>query len=59
MLTIARPLHGCGAAGSALNFAFITDLVRNPADIGRVTSIAVLGGNSFGMLGLILTGYVV
>jgi MFS family permease len=48
-----------GAAGSALNFALVTDLVRNPADIGKVTSITVLGGNSFGMMGPIVTGFVV
>src|SRR5579872_4211768 len=48
-----------GAAGSALNFALVTDLVRNPTDIGKVTSITVLGGNSFGMMGPIVTGYVV
>ena len=48
-----------GAAASALNFALVTDLVRNPADIGKVTSITVLGGNSFGMMGPIVTGYVV
>jgi hypothetical protein len=56
VLTIAR---STGAAGSALYFALVTDLVRNPAHIGKVTSITVLGGNSFGMLGLIITGYVV
>ena len=37
----------------------MTDLVRNPADIGKVTSITVLGGNSFGMMGPIVTGFVV
>ena len=37
----------------------MTDLLRNPADIGKVTSITVLGGNSFGMMGPIVTGYVV
>ena len=56
VLAIAR---STGAAGSALNFALVTDLVRNPADIGKVTSITVLGGNSFGMMGPIVTGYVV
>jgi len=56
VLAIAR---STGAAGSALNFALVADLVRNPADIGKVTSITVLGGNSFGMLGPIVTGYVV
>jgi ACS family glucarate transporter-like MFS transporter len=56
VLAVAR---STGAAGSALNFALVTDLVRNPADIGKVTSITVLGGNSFGMMGPIVTGYVV
>jgi ACS family glucarate transporter-like MFS transporter len=56
ILAVARSM---GAAGSALNFALVTDLVRNPADIGKVTSITVLGGNSFGMMGPIVTGYVV
>ncbi|MBS0642336.1 MAG: MFS transporter, partial [Proteobacteria bacterium] len=48
-----------GWTASALNFALVTDLVRNPADIGKVTSITVLGGNCFGILGPIVTGYVV
>ncbi len=56
ILAVAR---STGAAGSALNFALVTDLVRNPADIGKVTSITVLGGNSFGLMGPIVTGYVV
>jgi MFS family permease len=55
VLAVAR---STGAAGSALNFALVTDLVRNPVDIGKVTSITVLGGNSFGMMGPIVTGYV-
>ena len=56
VLAVAR---STGAAGSAMNFALVTDLVRNPADVGKVTSITVLGGNSFGMMGPIVTGYVV
>ena len=56
VLAVAR---STGAAGSALNFALVTDLVRNPANIGKVTSITVLGGNSFGLMGPIVTGYVV
>ncbi|MFL5256554.1 MAG: MFS transporter [Rhodopila sp.] len=47
-----------GWTASALNFALVTDLVRNPADIGKVTSITVLGGNLFGIMGPIVTGYV-
>jgi ACS family glucarate transporter-like MFS transporter len=48
-----------GWTASALNFALVADLVRNPADIGKVTSLTVLGGNSFGIMGPIVTGYVV
>jgi MFS family permease len=55
VLALAR---SAGAAGSALNFALVTDLVRNRADIGKVTSITVLGGNSFGVMAPIVTGYV-
>jgi MFS family permease len=55
VLAVAR---SAGAAGSALNFALVTDLVRNRADIGKVTSITVLGGNSFGLMAPIITGYV-
>jgi ACS family glucarate transporter-like MFS transporter len=56
VLAVAR---STGSAASALNFALVTDLVRSRADIGKVTSITVLGGNSFGMMGPIVTGYVV
>jgi MFS family permease len=55
VLSIAASM---GWTASALNFALVTDLVRNPADIGKVTSITVLGGNSFGIMGPIVTGYV-
>ena len=55
VLALAR---SAGSAGSALNFALVTDLVRNRADIGKVTSITVLGGNSFGLMAPIVTGYV-
>jgi predicted MFS family arabinose efflux permease len=56
VLSIAASM---GWTASALNFALVTDLVRNPADIGKVTSITVLGGNLFGIMGPIVTGYVI
>jgi ACS family glucarate transporter-like MFS transporter len=37
----------------------VTDLVRSRADIGKVTSTTVLGGNSFGLVAPIVTGYIV
>ena len=56
ILACARAM---GLAGSALNFALVTDLVRSRADIGKVTSTTVVGGNSFGMMAPIVTGYIV
>lgn len=47
-----------GWTASATNFALVTDLLRGTADIGKVTSTTVLGGNLFGMMGPIVTGYV-
>ena len=52
-------VRAMGLAGSALTFALVTDLVRNRADIGKVTSITVVGGNTFGLMAPIVTGYVV
>jgi ACS family glucarate transporter-like MFS transporter len=34
-------------------------LLRSPSDAGRATAFLVLGGNSFGLLAPIVTGYVV
>ena len=59
IILILAASRAMGLAGSALNFALVTDLVRNRADIGKVTSITVLGGNSFGLMAPIVTGYVV
>jgi predicted MFS family arabinose efflux permease len=56
LLSVAASM---GWTASALNFALVNDLVRNPADIGKVTSTTVLGGNLFGIMGPIVTGYVI
>jgi len=39
--------------------ALVADLLRSPSDAGRATAFLVLGGNSFGLLAPIVTGYVV
>jgi MFS family permease len=56
ILSVVRAL---GLAGSALNFALVTDLVRDRADIGKVTATTVVGGNSFGLMAPIVTGYII
>jgi MFS family permease len=45
--------------GAGLNFALANDLLRNPRDISRVFAITSFGGNSFGLIAPIITGYIV
>ncbi|HJU19367.1 MAG TPA: MFS transporter [Stellaceae bacterium] len=45
--------------GPAANAALVSDLLRSPADAGRAFAFLVLGGNSFGLLAPIVTGYLV
>ena len=59
IIMLLAAMRAAGLAGSALNFALVTDLVRNRSDIGKVTSTTVVGGNTFGLAAPIITGYVV
>jgi MFS family permease len=59
IILILAGVRAMGLAGSALNFALVTDLVRSRVDVGKVTSTTVLGGNSFGLAAPIITGYIV
>lgn len=56
LITIA--LAGVASA-VALNIALIGDLLLTSADSGRATGLLILGGNIFGILAPIVTGYVV
>ena len=42
-----------------LNIALLSDLLRSDRDAGRATGLLILGGNVFGILAPIVTGYVV
>lgn len=44
---------------SATNAVLTSDLLRSPADSGRAFAFLVLGGNAFGLLAPIVTGYIV
>jgi ACS family glucarate transporter-like MFS transporter len=56
LITVAL---GGVASAVALNIAMVGDLLRTPADSGRATGLLILGGNIFGILAPIVTGYVV
>ena len=49
----------CIGSAVGLNIALLNDLLRNPANVGRANGILVTGGNLFGVLAPIATGYVV
>lgn len=46
-------------AGPAANATLTSDLLRSPSDAGRAFAFLVLGGNTFGLLAPIVTGYLV
>lgn len=58
LLLITIALTGVSSAIS-LNFALLNDLLKSPADIGTATGTQVFGGNVFGLLAPIVTGYVI
>jgi MFS family permease len=48
-----------GGTATATNAALANDLLRSQADSGRAFAFMVLGGNVFGLLAPIITGYIV
>ena len=48
-----------GNTATATNAALTNDLLRSQADSGRAFAFMVLGGNVFGLLAPIVTGYIV
>jgi MFS family permease len=48
-----------GGTATATNAALCNDLLRSRADAGRAFAFMVLGGNVFGLLAPIVTGYIV
>lgn len=56
LLTVS--LTGVGGTTSQL-FSLVNDLLPNPRDIGVAMGFVIVGGNIFGMLAPILTGYVI
>ena len=45
--------------GAGLNFTLASDLQRNPKDVARVIAMTAFGGNLFGLIAPIITGYIV
>lgn len=58
LLLIMVALSGV-ATTIGLNIALLSDLLRSAGDAGRATGLLILGGNVFGILAPIVTGYVV
>ncbi len=47
------------ATTTSLNFALVNDLLVNARDLGKAMAFVVVGGNLFGLLAPIVTGYVI
>ena len=47
------------ATTTSLNFALLNDLLPNTKDVGKAMGFVVVGGNLFGLLAPIVTGYVI
>jgi MFS family permease len=47
------------ATTTSLNFALLNDLMPNPKDVGVAMGFLVVGGNVFGLMAPIVTGYVI
>jgi MFS family permease len=47
------------SAATGLNSALLTDLLVSPSDAGKAHAVLVVGGNIFGTLAPIVTGYVI
>jgi MFS family permease len=58
LVVLTLVLTGC-TTGAGLNFTLASDLIRNPRDVSRVIAITALGGNLFGLIAPIITGYIV
>jgi MFS family permease len=58
LLVLTLVLTG-STTGAGLNFTLASDLLRNPRDVSRVVAITSFGGNLFGLIAPIITGYVV
>jgi ACS family glucarate transporter-like MFS transporter len=59
VITLITIAVSAAHVGPAANGALVGDLLRSPNDAGRATAFLVLGGNTFGLLAPIVTGYVV
>lgn len=56
--TLTLALTGIAVNTSQL-FALLSDLLPNPTDVGKAMGVMVVGGNLFGLIAPVLTGYVI
>jgi MFS family permease len=58
LLLIMIALSGVASA-VGLNISLLNDVLRSAPDVGRANGLLILGGNSFGILAPVATGYVI
>jgi ACS family glucarate transporter-like MFS transporter len=58
LVLISLSLTGI-AATTSMNFALLNDLLPDPRNVGLAMAFLVVGGNVFGLMAPIVTGYVI
>ena len=58
MVVLTLVLTGSTTA-AGLNFTLASDMLQSPRDVSRVISMVAFGGNSFGLIAPIITGYII
>jgi MFS family permease len=56
LITISMTAQGLS---TSFNLALLNDMLVNPQDIGKAVSLLLIGGNSFGLMAPVVTGYVI
>ena len=56
LITVSMAAQGLS---TSFNFALLNDMLLSPQDVGKAVSLLLIGGNSFGLLAPVVTGYVV
>jgi MFS family permease len=59
ILAVISVSLGCAASATSMNLALANDLLRNSSHAGVAASIVIFGGNLFGALAPVITGYAI
>jgi dipeptide/tripeptide permease len=60
MIMLIITVSLCTLSGTiSMHYALMNDLLRNDANAGTASSLVAFGGNTFGLIAPIVTGYII